>query len=507
MYGVQHEFREVKQVLQDSIRQAQHYLDEGRADRAIPLLQEAAAQAPQQASLWKLLGMAYHDEQLEPEAVGALERAVALEPQDLGAAMMLAQSSFFAGLPALAHFQRLQQLAPGDLNVVRGYALALAGENQRDAAETLLHNALQTQPDWLAGHKTLTSLRHTAGDKLYFADSYKRACALQPNHFSLRLEWFRAVAQTRDWALAEQIIDLGERIFGIQPQLTLARLFIASESGDDHRAGALFEQTAGVDDLLRDMALIRYSLRRGDLDIAESTAMRHISGASAAVIWPYLSLIWRLNGNEYAHWLDGAPPLVSSVDLDLGATELQQLAELLRRLHSARGPYAEQSVRGGTQTDQNLFLRHEPIVRALKTRIQAAVAAYVEQLPPPFAGHPLLGAPREQLLRGRMQFSGSWSVRLQAQGYNVSHTHPMGMISSALYIALPPPAQMGAAPAGWIQFGTPPAELNLSLPGYLKMEPKVGRLVLFPSTMWHSTVPFNDGERLVVAFDVRPPRG
>jgi hypothetical protein len=29
--------------------------------------------------------------------------------------------------------------------------------------------------------------------------------------------------------------------------------------------------------------------------------------------------------------------------------------------------------------------------------------------------------------------------------------------------------------------------------------------VLFPSTMWHATVPFEEGERLVVAFDVRPP--
>ena len=87
----------------------------------------------------------------------------------------------------------------------------------------------------------------------------------------------------------------------------------------------------------------------------------------------------------------------------------------------------------------------------------------------------------------------------------MSHTHPQGWISSALYVALPPPAQLGAAPAGWLEFGTPPPELGLQLRPYLQVEPRPGRLVLFPSTMWHGTVPFNDGERMTIAFDVRPP--
>jgi len=30
--------------------------------------------------------------------------------------------------------------------------------------------------------------------------------------------------------------------------------------------------------------------------------------------------------------------------------------------------------------------------------------------------------------------------------------------------------------------------------------------VLFPSTMWHATLPFPAGERLSIAFDVAEPR-
>lgn len=492
--------------IDDCLNKAQQWICEGATDRAVQLLQRATEQAPHQPELWKLLGIACHEEQLEPEAVTAFTQACALNPRDIDAIMMLAQSSQLAGLPALEHFERLLALIPDDLNARRGYAAALAADNQREAADTLLCQSLQQHPDWLAGHKALSSLRYTSGDHTHFADSYASACSRQPGHLPLWLEWFRSQAQVRAWDNARRIIAEAEAFFGPHPQLDLAKLFIASESGDQTSAERLFEQTSQLDDLTRDLALIRHLLRKGDAAPAETVAMRRISSPAANVIWPYLSLIWRLTGNEYAHWLDGEPLLVHTMDLAFADEELNQLAGLLRQLHQARSPFAEQSVRGGTQTDQHLFLRHEPILRALKNRMQSAVASYVAQLPSGASGHPILGAPREQLIRGRMQFAGSWSVRLTAQGHNVSHTHPQGLISSALYISLPKPEQMGPTPAGWIQFGTPPSELNLPLAPLLNLEPKVGRLVVFPSTLWHSTVPFNDGERLVVAFDVRPPR-
>ena len=42
----------------------------------------------------------------------------------------------------------------------------------------------------------------------------------------------------------------------------------------------------------------------------------------------------------------------------------------------------------------------------------------------------------------------------------------------------------------------------VDLPPFRTVEPKPGRLALFPSYMWHGTRPFGEGERLTVAFDV-----
>lgn len=493
-------------MAQDVLQFARGSIAAGRADLAITALRELTERERRNAAAWKLLGHACHEEQLEPEAAAALARAAALDDRDVQTALAHAQSAYHAGFPAVDLFQHVMQLAPGDLNALRGYASALAVAGQSAAAAAVLHAAVKDRPDWLEGHRALATLRYTGGDQSHFADSYASACAAQPHNLALRMAWFRAVAQTRDWTAASAIIDSAERLLGRKPQLLIARLFVASESGDTVQAQRLFADTASLDDLVRDLALIRHCLRTGELETAETTAVRHVDTASAAVVWPYLSLVWRLLGSPRAEWLDGSPPYVRAFELDFSAVELDRIADLLRQLHTARSPFVEQSVRGGTQTDQNLLLRHEPVLRDLRVRIQAAVGRYVAQLPPPVPGHPLLGIERADPLRGRVFFSGSWSVRLTSQGYNVSHTHPLGWISSALYISLPTPAGMGPPPAGWLQFGTPPAELNLQLQPCLQVEPRAGHLLLFPSRMWHSTVPFADGERLVVAFDVRAPR-
>ena len=81
----------------------------------------------------------------------------------------------------------------------------------------------------------------------------------------------------------------------------------------------------------------------------------------------------------------------------------------------------------------------------------------------------------------------------------------MGWFSSALYVALPPAEARGPEPAGWLTLGEPQAQLGIEIDPIRLIEPKPGRLVLFPSTMWHGTRPFEAGERLTIAFDVAAP--
>jgi hypothetical protein len=248
--------------------------------------------------------------------------------------------------------------------------------------------------------------------------------------------------------------------------------------------------------------LVRHLLRTGRPERAAEVAGPVVAGPAAKLMWPYLSIAWRLLDDPRRQWLEGDGRLVGIYDLGDDLPSLDALAARLRALHVATSQPLEQSVRGGTQTDGPLFSRIEPEIRSLRRAVAAAVERHVAQLPPPDPSHPILAPRRDD----RIRFSGSWSVRLTGEGHHANHIHPAGWFSSALYVALPDEAERGPPPAGWLALGRPQAELGLDLPPDRQIEPKPGRLVLFPSIMWHGTVPFDSGERLTVAFDVAPPR-
>jgi len=101
------------------------------------------------------------------------------------------------------------------------------------------------------------------------------------------------------------------------------------------------------------------------------------------------------------------------------------------------------------------------------------------------------------------RFSGSWSSRLRDRGFHINHLHPGGWISSCYYVDLPDAVKDRDRKQGWIKFGEPSFDVRLSI--RRAIQPAVGRLVLFPSYMWHGTVPFNDNHpRTTIAFDVVP---
>ena len=434
------------------------------------------------------------------EADACFASAAARFPQDPALAFGLAQTRYELGDPAADLFGKAAALAPGNRDLVRNHALALISERRGDEARRLLDTELARVPGWLDGHKALATLEWTGGNRADFSASLSVACRKQPDDPALWLAWFRNLAQARDWAGASAVLDEAEHHLGATPAIQVSRLFVAVESGAPE-ADELIAATARIRGDVSSLCRIRHALRCGDPARAEAEALPLTAAPSAALYWPYLALAWRLLGDDRAEWLDRPERLIRTFDCDWSEAELAELAEALRALHTAAEPYLEQSVRGGTQTDRSVLLRREPVLQKIRARLLELIRDYVDALPPPDPAHPLLNAPRGDLL-----IEGSWSVRLTSQGYNVPHTHAMGWLSTAFYVALPKPAELGPPPAGHIAFGQPPAELGLALDPYRTIAPEAGKLAVFPSTMWHATVPFDQGERLVIAFDIRRPQ-
>lgn len=105
---------------------------------------------------------------------------------------------------------------------------------------------------------------------------------------------------------------------------------------------------------------------------------------------------------------------------------------------------------------------------------------------------------------GRWKLDGIWSVHLRPNGFHHNHVHPNGWLSSACYISLPDRLETGEK-EGWIKFGEPGVVTDPKLSWEHVVKPQVGTIVLFPSYMWHGTIPFGgDQRRLTCALDIVP---
>ena len=218
-----------------------------------------------------------------------------------------------------------------------------------------------------------------------------------------------------------------------------------------------------------------------------------------------LSIASRMMEDGRDDFFNGYDTLVKSFDLEApeGFSDMADFnAELnaaLDRLHPSTREFIDQSLRSGTQTPDNLFGAGLSLVDKLKVRIDEAVARYIAELGEDPA-HPFLS----RRAKG-FRYAGSWSSRLRDRGFHVNHLHPMGWISSCYYVAVPDAVKDKAARQGWIKFGEPSFEASLKTPVRRAIQPAPGRLVLFPSYMWHGTVPFRDSAaRTTIAFDVVP---
>ena len=479
-------------------RYAKAASENGTEHEAAPILAEAAARARHDPLLWQWTALLHRAIDRHREALAATAEAARLAPRDAKIAHGHAHIALEAGIDAVSRFEAAWRLAPNEGDVLLGMAAARLAVGEGDRAIADLDTVLASNPGWIAGHGKLAELRVIMGQRDTAMASFERALAANPQNFDLWQSLIGTLVAGELWPEALDALRRGRIATGGGLYFEVNEAVALSEMGETDAAEALFSATANAQDSTLTVRRVRHLLRTGRVAEALPLIERELEGPGANLLWPYAAIAWRLTGDPRWEWLEGDTRLVSVVDLTASLPPLDRLAEMLRGIHRAREQHLSQSVRGGTQTDGPLFCRLEPEIQALRAAVVSAVEGHIAQLPPPDPRHPTLSPRRDRPVR----FSGSWSVRLRGAGHHSNHIHPMGWFSSALYIALP--GMTGDR--GWLTLGEPQKELGLTLAPFRKIEPRPGQLVLFPSTMWHGTIPFDAGERLTVAFDVAPPR-
>jgi len=452
----------------------------GDLARSTELLSRAAASDSKSAAPLAELALtrlaAGELEQAEAELRHALER----EPMHLRALANLGAVLLYRGhIHGAIEVQReLLERAPDDPEILCNLAQCLLEAGEGEGALAAIDDAL----DFAPGHPLVLAARGSV------------LCALE--------QFEQALTPLAEALAANPQDDMA---------LTNLGYALASLGRYESAAGALRRAVNINPDNARAAAdLLNLLHRLGDSDEAISLGRRFLTRhPGERLVLATLGLVLHDQGEAAAAAaiLDAAS-LVRQSDLvavegyDSVAEFNQALKALIDRAVLLDEPLSK-ATRGGGQTGE-LDVGASPVLEAFRARIAAAVAQAVADLRASHgAEHPLLAWASERwTLR-------VWATVLDSGGHQTPHMHPQAWFSGVYYVSVPDGMGSAGQGAGNIEFGQPPERYYLRRAPLLRQyTPAPGRLLLFPSWLYHRTLPFTASEaRISLAFDVVPLAG
>lgn len=481
---------------------------QGQAAQALDIVAPLAKSAAAEVNLLTAHGMALKSLDRLDEAAVAYRRAVAAAPgsgvAEHNLAAVLGDAHRFAESEAASRRAFAKGLDAPETWLV--HARALTGLGRYDEAQDAFRTAIARRSNYSEAHRELAQLVWMRTESLAAAsEALDAALAKHVADGPLSLVKAKLLEMTGDLPGAYAALAGPMQRWGSDSSLHLtAALLVAADDPELALAYAEKATAAAPGSGPATAALCQANLALGRADVAARLA------AELRAAWPLdqyavalEATAWRLLGDRRYRELYDYDRLVrvETIETPVGwsslASFLSDLAARLGSLQRLRGHPFDQSLRGGAQTEQSLALSDDPVIAAFFTAVDAPIRNYVKAI----AGKDdVMGA---RAGKSGYRFAGAWSALLRPGGYHTDHLHPLGWISSACHIALPGAVDTGHE--GWLKFGQPGIPTQPALAPEHFVKPKAGDLVLFPSYMWHGTVPFGGKQpRLALAFDVLP---
>jgi len=485
-------------------------INAGKHDLALAAADEGLRLFPNHVPLIAAKATALKNVSRIVESVQLFEVAVAAEPNRAvtRSNQALALRAACRYEEACEAFAAAERLGMKGAQFHANWAAAALEAGRVEEAAQLYEQALRENPGHRESLKGLTRLDIEYRDAERAFEHYERSLEARAQSAEAWLDWSDALM---NHYRTEEAADVLVRARAIHPghmKIRTLASFLKGMAGDPNPALDQLEEDLNRDpgnvDILGSIQILAIRAKRFEraAEILEPWAVRDRTNQ---VPWSLLAIVWRMLGDEREHWLCDYERLVMVCDVPSPDRSLSPVdyaaavAAVLDPLHQSLRAPGDQTLRGGTQTSGNLFDRPEPEIELFKQAVLEAAHLCLAELPDD-PEHPFLARKSS-----RLGFSGSWSIRLGHSGHHVPHYHSMGWMSSAYYARLPPSTQAARdRHEGWIQFGVPPENFGLDLEPRRIVEPRPGRLVLFPSYLWHGTIPFQTGDRLTAAFDYVP---
>ena len=184
----------------------------------------------------------------------------------------------------------------------------------------------------------------------------------------------------------------------------------------------------------------------------------------------------------------------SKLTLDEGFNE--DLVENLLRAKNSLSAIPQKLINNGSQSAGNFLLSDDPSVQTIKKIILNRIKNYRNNYKTSNDGF-VSRWPKKSEIYG-------WIIDIKQGGSLDSHMHKLGWLSGSLYLKLNKPL---GSNQGNIIFDLNGADYPADLKSFPSKAYNIekGDIILFPSSLFHKTVPFESKEnRITLAFDIKP---
>lgn len=439
----------------------------GEYDGAINSYRNALKLQPNMPDLHFNLGIVFGNLNRFEEAANSYRKAIALNPKFFEAYGNLGTLMQKQGKleEAVASYRKAISINPD----ARGYfnlGTALRDQGKLDEAIKSYQQAIQLFPNYADAHSNLGETLRDQGNMQEAIKSYQNALALNPNHPSA------------NYNMAE-FLYLAKRYDEAIPHFEMSQL-------DDWQERSMY---------------CLYKAERFDEFKNKLDAIVQ-SGTHTAPFLATLSTHYAINfgvDDPYNFCKNGLDFVYKAAIPELSSPNSPLLQALLNDINNAEiAERVQGMLHNGKQSAGNLFKRPEDSFRTLAELVKKEFIHYKNK----FAGADceLIKSFPEEL-----EFTSSWFVKMRQGGHLDSHIHEIGWISGAVYLAMP--SDKKSPEEGAFEYGThgdsyPQKHSSFPVGSVI---PNVGEIVLFPSSLFHRTIPFTSNEeRICIAFDLKP---
>ena len=453
-------------TIQQAIDLAAQHHKEGRLSQAETAYQRILESDPNQPIALHLLGVVAHQTGKNDVAVDLITRAIAIDPDLAEAHSNLGTALRDLGKleEAVTSYHKALSLKPDYDDAHNNLGNALKDLGKPEEAVASYHKALNLKPDLAEAHNNLGNALRDLGKPEEAITSYQKALNLKPDyvnaHNNLGLA-LRELGRLEDALQIFESIDTPECYAQV-----LECLFALGEYDKFYEKQTASARNNEINTRVAAInAFASHQLNRSDPHPFCPTPLKFV---------------------RVCEPLDG---------VDDADGFLRDLMDDLQSREAIWEPPGK-TTRHGFQTMSNLFKKPYGRLVELDRIIKDTIENYRFE----FSSE---NCDFIKLFPKTLTLSG-WFIRLIKGGHQAEHIHSGAWLSGIFYLQMPKctDQEEGSIELGLWGYDYP--ILNKSYPKN-RFYPKNGSIILFPSSLFHRTIPFHsDEERMSIAFDLRP---